>query len=1166
MLGPFQLLEPIGTVYKARHVGLGSEVAIKMVSSTSANLEVFRAEARAICALDHPHIIGVYDYGEVGRDAQAPLIPGAPWLAMELASGGTLLSRRFGMAWSDVLRLLLNLLDALAHAHAWGVLHRDLKPANILYCSGVDARPGWKLADFGLAHAINEESRSGPRLMAGTLGYMAPEQINGQDERLGPWTDLYALGCVAYEMVARRPVFRRGDSIATRRAHLDLPPPPLPPGLAVPAGFQAWLMACLEKRPGDRFRRAADAAWALSRLRTPTGGGGLPIVELAESDSETFVLDLGVATRAWATQTGPTERRLVISEKTYVDGPDTAQAAAQPEPSPDHTRDRMHAIPPPSDNWRRSVAAEQALRTTGLGLGILSMRAPPFVGREDERDRIWAGLVKARQTGSPVFVGVCGAPGVGASRLIHCVGGRADETGAATVLRARYGGGSGGDGPAAMLRRFLRTGTDPEAAVRRVLGRTGLRDPDEISAITSAIQTDGTSRQVGGALIDALEWLSLERPVMVLLDDLHREPKALAFVKQILALARGPILVLGTWTAGAFHSRSAPKPPEKALAPGGLSVGRELNALPTGAKAEGGGRFIGRSNGLDTDLDVIELGPLSDGDQVWLVRQLLGVSDALAADVARHTAGNPGFAVDLVRDWVRRGRLVPGRDGFELAEDTGLVLPVEAADLRSEGLDRFLRTSDRTAMELAAILGEGSARTVWLAACDAAQVQPSADLEERLIRAGLARSGASGWSFSTPVLRELVVTAAREAGRWETLNQVAAEVVDDSEKKGRHLYAAGDLDGAVDALMRGLDGLMWTSRFGAGSALISVAEKALDALGSDRNERWAELQLRRVWVTLALNGDTVAAEALAAEVVRESEVRGWLSVRASAGRWLARCKYHNGRFEESKEILWDSIERFRALGDASSVARCLRILGQEATTAGDLATAERRIAEAEQIYRDLEDRAGVVRCRARLGNIARQNGDWDVAAKHYHGCEAIYRELGNFPGMVDNLTSLAEVARWKGDLDDAEALTRKAIRLDRVLGKPPSAVKQMNLAILQLLRQDWIGAERTAAAALRHWDAVSHPHYGAASRCLMLAPCAVAGDWLSYDKHQAAIVDALVGQPFADVDFAWAWELAGEKAMEAGRQGRAVFAWKQALDQWQKLGREDRIRELERRL
>lgn len=259
-------------VWRGQHRHQGTPVAIKIVLANHARrdryIRTFRDEVRAVASLQHPYIIQVFDYGQIPatlpESAPAQLIPGSPYLVMELADD-TLRSWCGQLDWPQLYQVLLSLLDALAHAHAQGVIHRDIKPGNILQCqSGTII----KLTDFGLAHTFyGEDNEQESEEIIGTPAYMAPEQFERRWRDYGPWTDLYALGCTAYALLTGEPPFGQLENLEEiMRSHLFRAVPTLPQPEQVPPHFEQWLRCLLAKSPTARFQRAADAAWALMEL------------------------------------------------------------------------------------------------------------------------------------------------------------------------------------------------------------------------------------------------------------------------------------------------------------------------------------------------------------------------------------------------------------------------------------------------------------------------------------------------------------------------------------------------------------------------------------------------------------------------------------------------------------------------------------------------------------------------------------------------------------------------------------------------------------------------------------------------------------------------------------------------------------------------------------
>src|SRR3712207_783719 len=252
----------MGMVVLGRDRALDRPVAIKVISPhidvQERHRQRFLQEARIVGKLRHPNIVAVYTAGEAN---------GLLYFVMEYVPGESrrdLLSRDRCCNGERAQGILRDLADALAFAHARGVVHRDIKPENVL----LDHETGRAmLADFGVAQALaarGEERITGPGVVVGSPQYMSPEQASG-DRELDGRSDIYALGLVGYEMLAGEPAFSGPSVISVLTQQLTEPPPPLGPRApeASPAAVAAITRA-LEKDPKDRWQDAADMARALS--------------------------------------------------------------------------------------------------------------------------------------------------------------------------------------------------------------------------------------------------------------------------------------------------------------------------------------------------------------------------------------------------------------------------------------------------------------------------------------------------------------------------------------------------------------------------------------------------------------------------------------------------------------------------------------------------------------------------------------------------------------------------------------------------------------------------------------------------------------------------------------------------------------------------------------
>jgi serine/threonine protein kinase len=254
----------MAAVYQARDERLGRVVALKLLAGDEAVRLRFVREARAVAAVDHPHIIPVYAAGEAD---------GMQYIAMRFVAGGTLqavIAASGPMPPRRVAAFISPVASALDAAHAASLVHRDVKPGNVL----VDVHSGGPehayLTDFGIARAmLSAGTLTAAGQFLGTPDYAAPEQVNGQpvDGR----ADQYALACVAFEMLSGAVPFKRELPIAVLYAHLSTPPPRLSalrPGLS--AAVDGVLARGMAKDPDERYRACADFADA---LRTALGLG-----------------------------------------------------------------------------------------------------------------------------------------------------------------------------------------------------------------------------------------------------------------------------------------------------------------------------------------------------------------------------------------------------------------------------------------------------------------------------------------------------------------------------------------------------------------------------------------------------------------------------------------------------------------------------------------------------------------------------------------------------------------------------------------------------------------------------------------------------------------------------------------------------------------------------
>src|SRR5690348_14013262 len=288
-LGPYEVISAIGAggmgeVYRARDTRLGRDVAIKVLpeqlSMSAGFQERFEREAKAISSLNHPSICTLYDVGRSGT---------TEYLVLELVEGESLAERlqRGALPVEQAIAYGIQMAEALECAHKRGVLHRDLKPGNVMV-----TKSGIKLLDFGLAKPFASTGMVSSALSAmtasqalkpltaegtivGTFQYISPEQLEGHEADAR--SDIFALGCVLYEMATGRRAFGGNTQASAVAAILATDPPPISAMRPLtPLAFERMVKVCLAKDPDERWQTAHDVKLGLKWIAEAGSQAGAP--------------------------------------------------------------------------------------------------------------------------------------------------------------------------------------------------------------------------------------------------------------------------------------------------------------------------------------------------------------------------------------------------------------------------------------------------------------------------------------------------------------------------------------------------------------------------------------------------------------------------------------------------------------------------------------------------------------------------------------------------------------------------------------------------------------------------------------------------------------------------------------------------------------------------
>jgi serine/threonine protein kinase/tetratricopeptide (TPR) repeat protein len=254
----------MGQVWLARVAANNGHCAVKVLNLRNDRKgsaeRSFNREVRAMARLEHPGIIEVFDFGRTEM--------GSPFVAMEYVSGSALNPYMRGpWTWGQLWNFLNELLTALAHAHARDIVHRDLKPGNIIVLPNASGPGSVKLADFGIALAISD-ARHADRRIEGTPAYIAPEAASGSVADIGPWTDLYSLGVMLFEILTGDLPYR-GRHLLSHHQTSPLPQLKQRREVQAPSGLLKLVAKLLEKKPYRRFRSASEVIREIRNLGVP---------------------------------------------------------------------------------------------------------------------------------------------------------------------------------------------------------------------------------------------------------------------------------------------------------------------------------------------------------------------------------------------------------------------------------------------------------------------------------------------------------------------------------------------------------------------------------------------------------------------------------------------------------------------------------------------------------------------------------------------------------------------------------------------------------------------------------------------------------------------------------------------------------------------------------
>jgi tetratricopeptide (TPR) repeat protein len=926
---------------------------------------------------------------------------------------------------------------------------------------------------------------------------MAPEQFMAEWRDFGPWTDLYSLGCVAYQLASGRVPFQEPDVLKLGTAHIRDRPPDLSCSSDYPAGFTGWVMQLLEKEPEYRYRRCADAATALKAI--------------AESPTRSSV----------------------------------------PVQLPTHNR--VGALP----DWQTFSRDRSPFRLVGAGLRLFGLRPVPLVNREPERDLLWDVFKEVASDGQARCVVLEGSAGTGKSRLAEWLFELTHELGLANCFKAEFDRSLVRE---TALSHMLASAmscqksneNDLSDRVKRILEPARLRSRTAIKAIMEFVAPAAlgdayrpgmfyefqTQSRRFAALLEALTSVFSRRPLLIWLDDVHWGVEGIQFAQYVLDRSKveaQQVMIVLTVRDDLVVDSNDGRSLLQTLCEHESTACSHIDTL-TGSD---GRTLVNRMLYLEGDL-AESVRSRSGGNPLYATQLVgdwvsRGILEPGTSGFVLSGALEPSIPNDVHSVWVQRIERV-----IDETVNASLRFPSPSEQ----------RIQTQIVLELAAVLGGRVDADEWRSVSASAGVSDPAPVLECLLASRLARADGESWSFSHSMLRDSIERIAREKQRWASHNKSCADMLEqmrpvphwgDSERVGRYRFEAEQHEAAVGPLLKGARERIRVEEYSAAVELLDLRERAIDELAypADHPTRLENLLIRAE--IKCTRGELGEAEQLAAELrILAQDNRAERFVGAAIFL-KARVKHQDGALNLAIDQYAQAEAILRVSGPKHELAACLSEKASALLDVGRLAFAAEAFNEAQEIFEDTGRLLPWAQNQLGLARVALRQGDRDHA-------KILCRRVNAFArreqlGLVEANASmiLAEIQIAEGAHEEATESLDRSISLFQQMGLDRQELHPRLLRVLMLLESASVERAKTELAQL--W---SGPDIDAPRTTTLLMSCLglvldVGEDPADFEAAVAEVAELIGEVEVLPPEVVRCLQLAIERALEVGQPERASW-------------------------